>query len=129
QGNAQLTTIAVGQVGVSLGLNFAWSLVAILLGVLVGTLFMAFHSAQGPKLGLPQMIQSRPQFGYYGSLLPVVAAVLLFIGFNLFNTQIAEQMVVETLNVNKVVGAIIITVLGFVFALLGYRLIHVFCRW
>jgi NCS1 family nucleobase:cation symporter-1 len=38
------------------------------LGSVIGALFMAFHSAQGPKLGLPQMIQSRPQFGYYGSL-------------------------------------------------------------
>jgi purine-cytosine permease-like protein len=55
--------------------------------------------------------------------------VLLFIGFNVFNTQIGEQMAVETLNVNKVVGAIIITALAFVFALLGYRLIHVFARW
>ena len=25
--------------------------------------------AQGPQLGLPQMIQSRPQFGYVGALL------------------------------------------------------------
>ena len=31
--------------------------------------FMAFHSTQGPQLGLPQMIQSRPQFGYVGALL------------------------------------------------------------
>src|SRR6185312_8889008 len=108
--------------GVASGLSFSWSLVAIFLGAVIGTLFMAFHSAQGPKLGLPQMIQSRPQFGYYGAL-------LLFIGFNVFNTQIAEQMVVETLNVNKVVGAIIITALAFAFALLGYRLIHKFCQW
>jgi nucleobase:cation symporter-1, NCS1 family len=42
---------------------------AIVVGVLTGTLFMAFHSAQGPQLGLPQMIQSRPQFGYIGALL------------------------------------------------------------
>ena len=59
----------------------------------------------------------------------MIVAVLLFIGFNVFNTQIAEQMVVETLNVNKVVGAVIITVLAFAFALLGYRLIHKFCQW
>ena len=33
----------------------------------------AFHSAQGPQLGLPQMIQSRAQFGYIG-----VAVLVLF---------------------------------------------------
>src|SRR5919108_692814 len=86
QGNAQLSTLAVGAIGVSIGLNLIWALIAIVTGTLIGTLFMAFHSAQGPKLGLPQMIQSRAQFGYYGSLLPVVVAVALFIGFNGFNT-------------------------------------------
>ena len=44
-------------------------MLAIVVGTLIGTLFMAFHSAQGPQLGLPQMIQSRPQFGYIGALL------------------------------------------------------------
>jgi NCS1 family nucleobase:cation symporter-1 len=45
------------------GASLFWSVLAIVVGVLVGTLFMAFHSAQGPQLGLPQMIQSRRQFG------------------------------------------------------------------
>jgi len=128
-GNAQLATVAIGAAGVAGGLSFSWSLVAIVIGLLIGTLFMAFHSAQGPKLGLPQMIQSRPQFGYYGALLPVVVAVLLFIGFNVFNTQIAEQAVSQTLNINGTAGAIIIVVLAFVWAIFGYRLIHVFSRW
>src|SRR5436305_499186 len=52
--NAQIATLAVGVVGVSLGGNLLWSLIAIFLGVFVGTFFMAFHSAQGPQLGLPQ---------------------------------------------------------------------------
>src|SRR5215470_15479623 len=103
--NAQIATLAVGLISITEGASVFWSVVSIAVGTLAGTLFMAFHSAQGPKLGLPQMIQSRPQFGYYGALLPVVVAVLLFIGFNVFNTQIGEQMAVETLNVNKVVGA------------------------
>jgi hypothetical protein len=68
-GNAQIATLAVGVVGVEAGGNLLWSLIAIVTGVLTGTFFMAFHSAQGPQLGLPQMIQSRPQFGYIGALL------------------------------------------------------------
>lgn len=128
-GNAQLATLAIGAAGVAGGLSFSWSMIAIVIGLLIGTLFMAFHSAQGPKLGLPQMIQSRPQFGYYGALLPVIVAVLLFIGFNVFNTQIAEQAVAQTLNVNVTAGAIIICALAYVWAIFGYRLIHVFCQW
>ena len=128
-GNAQLATVVIGAAGVASGLSFSWSLVAIFLGAVIGTLFMAFHSAQGPKLGLPQMIQSRPQFGYYGALLPVVVAVLLFIGFNVFNTQLAETTAAQTLNVNPTTGAIIMAVLSYAFAIFGYRLIHMFCQW
>ena len=95
QGNAQLSTLAVGAIGVAAGLNLIWSMIAIILGTLIGTLFMAFHSAQGPKLGLPQMIQSRAQFGYFGALLPVIVAVLLFIGFNVFNTVLGGQVIQE----------------------------------
>jgi len=64
--NAQIATLAVGLISITTGGNLVWSLIAIVLGALVGTFFMAFHSAQGPQLGLPQMIQSRPQFGYVG---------------------------------------------------------------
>lgn len=130
QGNAQLATLAVGQIGISLGLNFGWSIVAIVLGALVGTMFMAFHSAQGPKLGLPQMIQSRPQFGYYGSLLPVIAAVLLFFGFNIFNTVIGGEMVQNTTIHGNLVGPeIIIAALALAFTVFGYRIIHLGLRW
>jgi Permease for cytosine/purines, uracil, thiamine, allantoin len=67
--NAQIATLAVGLISISEGASLFWSVLAIVVGVLVGTLFMAFHSAQGPQLGVPQMIQSRPQFGYIGALL------------------------------------------------------------
>jgi hypothetical protein len=58
--NAELISFATGPIGIGLGLNFAWTAVAIILGTLIGTLAMAFHSAEGPRLGLAQMIQSRP---------------------------------------------------------------------
>ena len=65
-GDAHLATVATGIVGVALGGNFAWMVIAVIFGSAFGTFFMAFHSTQGPQLGLPQMIQSRPQFGYVG---------------------------------------------------------------
>ena len=45
------------------------TVVAIAAGGLFGTFFAAFHASQGPQLGLPQMIQSRPQYGYRGAVL------------------------------------------------------------
>src|SRR5438128_324121 len=61
--NAELATLVVGLIGITVGGNLIWTLLAIVAGVLFGALFMALHSIQGPRLGLPQMIQSRPQFG------------------------------------------------------------------
>ena len=52
---------------------------------------MAAHSAQGPQLGLPQMIQSRPQFGYVGAILVWLFAYLQYAGFNVFNSILAAE--------------------------------------
>jgi nucleobase:cation symporter-1, NCS1 family len=90
-GDAHLATIAVGILGITLGGNLLWTSIAVLAGCTLGTFFMAFHSTQGPQLGLPQMIQSRPQFGYVGALLVWVVALIAFIGSNAFNQVLAAQ--------------------------------------
>ena len=79
--NMQVTTAVTGALGVILGLPLPWAIVALVVGNLVGAVFMALHSAQGPKLGIPQMIQSRAQFGFYGAILPLVLVVLMYVGF------------------------------------------------
>ena len=79
-GDAHLATLAVGVLGITLGGNLLWTSLAVVLGCLLGTFFMAFHSTQGPQLGLPQMIQSRPQFGYTGALLVWGVALVAYIG-------------------------------------------------
>jgi NCS1 family nucleobase:cation symporter-1 len=61
-GNFHFFTISIGFVGPSLGLSALWTMLAGALGIMFGTIFMAFHGSQGPEMGLPQMIQSRAQF-------------------------------------------------------------------
>jgi purine-cytosine permease-like protein len=122
--NAQIATLAVGVLGVSTGGNLLWSLVAIVVGVVVGTFFMAFHSAQGPQLGLPQMIQSRPQFGYIGALLVWLFAYLQYAGFNIFNTILAGQAGSTTLHLGVKPGIIIATAAAVAAAVIGYDFIH-----
>jgi NCS1 nucleoside transporter family len=128
-GNAQIATLAVGVVGVSAGGNLIWSLIAIAAGVLFGTFFMAFHSAQGPQLGLPQMIQSRPQFGYVGALLVWLFAYLQYAGFNVFNTILAGQAGHTTIHLNEKAGIVIATVAAVIVALIGYDFIHRVEQW
>jgi NCS1 family nucleobase:cation symporter-1 len=123
-GNAQIATLAVGVVGVSAGGNLFWSLTAILAGTLFGTFFMAFHSAQGPQLGLPQMIQSRPQFGYIGALLVWLFAYIQYAGFNVFNTILAGQSAHSTIHTGEKLGITVAMLLAVVVALIGYDFIH-----
>jgi NCS1 family nucleobase:cation symporter-1 len=54
---------------------------AILAGNLIGTVFMALHAAQGPRLGVPQMIQSRGQFGAKGAGFVVVLVAFMYVGY------------------------------------------------
>jgi NCS1 nucleoside transporter family len=127
--NAQIATLAVGTFSVAGGGNLLWSMIAIVAGALLGTFFMAFHSAQGPQLGLPQMIQSRPQFGYVGALLVWLFAYLQYAGFNIFNTILAGDALNKTVHGSAKLWIVIATVLAAVIALVGYDLIHGVERW
>ncbi|MGW7257513.1 purine-cytosine permease family protein [Streptomyces sp. NPDC054834] len=122
--NAQIATLAVGLISITSGGNLIWSLIAIVAGTVIGTFFMAFHSAQGPQLGLPQMIQSRPQFGYVGALLVWIFAYVQYAGFNVFNTILAGEALHSTLHGGVKLWVIVVTAVAFVIALVGYDIIH-----
>ena len=90
-GNFHFFTIAIGFVGPSMGLGFAATSVAGTLGILFGTIFVAFHAAQGVELGLPQMIQSRAQFGFRGVTLVLIGTLFTFVGFNVADSVLASR--------------------------------------
>jgi NCS1 family nucleobase:cation symporter-1 len=122
--NAQIATLAVGLISITEGGTLIWSMIAIAAGILLGTLFMAFHSAQGPQLGLPQMIQSRPQFGYLGALLVWLFAYIQYAGFNVFNSVLAAESMHTTAHGSTKLWIVIVTVVAFVIAMIGYDIIH-----
>ncbi|MGO9037397.1 MAG: purine-cytosine permease family protein [Steroidobacteraceae bacterium] len=128
-GDAHLATVATGVVGIALGGNLVWMAVAVILGSALGTFFMAFHSTQGPQLGLPQMIQSRPQFGYVGALLVWGVALFAYIGFNAFNQILAAQTLHSLYGVRITPAVLIFALLAVSLAIAGYDLIHLAQRW
>jgi purine-cytosine permease-like protein len=128
-GDAHLATIATGFVGVALGGNLAWMTIAVLVGGAFGTFFMAFHSTQGPQLGLPQMIQSRPQFGYVGALLVWGVALVTYVGFNAFNQVLAADTLHALFRTPPRLTMPAVGILAMVLALVGYDWIHVVQRW
>ena len=97
---------------------------AVVIGCAFGTFFMAFHSTQGPQLGLPQMIQSRPQFGYVGALLVWCVALVTLVGYCSFNLVLSADTVSTLVGWNRPMTMVLVGVLATVLAILGYDLIH-----
>jgi NCS1 family nucleobase:cation symporter-1 len=128
-GDAHLATVATGVVGIAMGGNLLWMSIAVVLGCAFGTFFMAFHSTQGPQLGLPQMIQSRPQFGFLGALLVWGVALIAYIGFNAFNQILAAQTVQSLYGGSANSAMLMFTLVSVSVAVFGYDLIHLAQRW
>jgi purine-cytosine permease-like protein len=118
--------VVTGAAGVTVfGLDLFWCIVAIIVGHLVGGVFMALHSAQGPQMGIPQMIQSRGQFGSYGALIVVVIAAVMYLAFFASNIVLAGQSlhgIIETVPVS--VGIILGALGSGLICVIGYRFIH-----
>ncbi|MDT9170991.1 cytosine permease, partial [Escherichia coli] len=76
-----ITAIVDGALAVVFGADALCAIIGLLIGNVIGGIVMALHSAQGPQLGLPQMISSRAQFGIIGAIIPLVLVVLMYIGF------------------------------------------------
>ena len=92
---------------------------------MIGALLIALHASQGPKLGVPQTIQSRGQFGFYGAAWLFPAVLALNIGF------IAAELVIQAEAMSGVTTAltmpewiIVLAVPSAVIGIYGYRWIH-----
>jgi nucleobase:cation symporter-1, NCS1 family len=129
--NLMPLTIVTGALAtVVYGLPFVPAVLAIIVGNCVGAILMALHSVQGPKLGIPQMIQSRAQYGTIGSILVVGIVVFMYIGFFASNLILGGQSLNQLsshISVNW--GIVICAILSFVIVTYGYDMIHGLNRW
>ncbi|MDT0196472.1 cytosine permease [Arthrobacter sp. AB6] len=121
--NATIITALAGTVGPLAGLSLQWTLIALVIGNLIGVSFQAFHGTQGPHMGLPQMIQSRVQFGARGALIPIAAAAIIQIGFGIFNLQTASQSLGNITAPQPVLYPVVLGAAAILTAIVGFRLI------
>ena len=128
-GSANLTTMAVGLIGVGTGAGLFWAALAILAGSALGTLIVAGHCAQGPRLGLPQLIQARPQFGYYGALLIYAVALTSYVGYNAFGQILAGQTLNSLSGLPATAGAVAVSLIALAVAMAGIPLFKALQRW
>jgi NCS1 family nucleobase:cation symporter-1 len=129
--NLEFATFFVGCLGVFLfGGSFTTVLIAIVVGNVLGSLTQGILSMWGPRFGVPQMVQSRASFGFFGNILPA--------GLNTFAATVGWFIV------NSVSGAFalqaftgipfnatftIIVLLQILVAFFGHNLVHAFERY
>jgi purine-cytosine permease-like protein len=123
-GNFQYFSIPIGFIGPSLGLSLGWTVVASVLGIGVGTVFMAFHASQGPTMGLPQMIQSRAQFGYRGVVVPLIATLFTYLAFNVVDTVLLGDGLGSAFGWNPALIAVVAAVGAAALAIFGHDWVH-----
>ncbi|HEU4973617.1 MAG TPA: cytosine permease [Baekduia sp.] len=129
-GNINLTAMATGVAALSIGASLFWTVVATVLGSLFGTFFMAFHSAQGPQLGLPQLVQSRPQFGYLGAAISIfVFALVNYIAYNTSDALLSGSAMHDVFHVPTALGFPLAALIAALLAIYGYHWIHRINRW
>lgn len=119
-------TVVTGALATTvLGLSLWWSLVAIVAGHAVGGIGMALHSAQGPQLGVPQMLQARGQFGAFGAALIVVVATVMFVGYFSSNLLVASDSIVSIApHVDKDLVLVLCALFSLVITAFGYGLVR-----
>src|ERR1700722_16519945 len=123
--NANVFNFVLGGFAILFGLNVFWALIAMFVGAGLGLAFTSLHAVQGPRLGGPQMIQHRGQFGFYGAIFVFAASIVLDVGY------LAAQQVVQAQSLNDLTGSvsipvwiIIVTIPAVLLAVFGYGWIH-----
>jgi nucleobase:cation symporter-1, NCS1 family len=128
--NVQLLSIVTGGLAVTVfGLPFTWAVLGLTVGNLIGGVFMALHAAQGPTLGVPQMVQTRGQFGSVGALLVIGIVVIMYVGFLASNIVLGgEALASLTPGISDTPAILFLGAIGVIATIYGYDLIHAYAR-
>jgi NCS1 family nucleobase:cation symporter-1 len=128
--NINVLTVVTGALATTLfGQSFLAGSIAILVGNLVGAIFMALHAAQGPRLGVPQMVQSRGQFGARGAAFVVALVVFMYVGYSATALVTGGQSLHAILPaVTEPMCIVAIGLVSLAAAIFGHDLIHVCTR-
>lgn len=128
--NLVLATWVIGNLAVgTFGESMLGAFVALAIGNALGALLLGLLSTFGPRLGVPQMIQSRAAFGTLGNLGPASLNYLAGIGWFAVNTVYGTFALSQLTHLNYFISLAIMVVGQVVLAVYGYNMIHAFERW
>ena len=126
--NLQITAVITGALAVVFGAGPFWAIAGLALGNVLGGAVIARATPLVPRIGLPQMISSRAQFGVRGAIAPLALVIVMYIGFFASGSVLAGQATGELTGLGETPGIVIFALLTGVAAAVGYRLIHALGR-
>ena len=126
--NLTIADYAIGVLTTVLfGFTVSQAIPILLVGNLLGGLFLGLAAAMGPSLGFPQMFSSRASFGRRGNYLPGGLNWISTLGWFAVNTILASEAVRVLLpSVDFAVAATVLVVVQVVIAVFGHDFIHLF---
>ncbi|KAN0061951.1 hypothetical protein ACQY0O_005946 [Thecaphora frezii] len=136
--NLNILSFSAGTLAPSLGLNMTSALVTIFLFGAFSSLFPAYFSLFGSKLGIRQMVHARYSFGYFGAILICLLNAASMLGYCILNTIVGGQTLSAVSapaagsdgapSLTPTVGIVIATLIAFVVSFSGIRVLHYFER-
>ncbi len=127
--NLSIGSFALGALPIALGIPWGYTLIAIIIGNLIGGLVVGACAAMGPTYGLPQLMISRYSFGRIGNYLPALLNYLSTIGwFTVNNILGAFGLRILFPSLSYVQAAALLVIVQGLLAMYGHNLIHLYER-
>ncbi len=113
--------------GFGFGLTLAQAIPVLLLGNVLGGVYLGLAASMGPKLGFPQMLSSRASFGRFGNYILGGLNWVSTVGWFSVNTILAViALSVVVSGVNFYLAAAVYVLIQTVIAVYGHDFIHLF---
>lgn len=128
--NLEFATVFLGVIAVAfLGLSIWQALLAAIVGNGLGALAHGYLSSRGPRMGTPQMVQSRIPFGFRGNILPAgLNAIIAGVGWFAVNSVSGALALATLTGISAQITLLIVVVLQIAVAFMGHNFLQMFER-
>ena len=131
--NLTANSITLGMLGPAVFyLSFLDSALCAILGMLVGSVPVAYVATFGPRSGNRTMVFTRYIMGWWPSKLIVILTLIVLIGYSLIDVVVAGQMlsaVSPDNDLSIIVGIVITAVITWAITTFGYSVFHYYERY
>ncbi|KYP81181.1 allantoin permease [Ferroacidibacillus organovorans] len=123
--NLEFATLTVGVLSVGLfGMSLSQAFWAIAIGTILGAVVVGLLTTFGYRWGVPQLVQSRGAFGFYGNFLPSIINFAAGVGWYAVNTVLGVYALQWLLPIGFLPNLLIMIVLQAAVSIYGHNMIH-----